>query len=138
MRTLEEYDKILAIQAVSEGITSKQEVINRLKDIFVSDVETDDNDVITNDLIHLSTVHRAKGLECENVFILCPSLMPSKLARVAWEIESEKNIVYVAWSRAKNTLNFISEQEFPPENGYSGVDEMYEELLKAKTIYSKV
>ena len=135
---MEEYDKILAIQAVSEGITSKQEVINRLKDIFVSDVETDDNDVITNDLIHLSTVHRAKGLECENVFILCPSLMPSKLARVAWEIESEKNIVYVAWSRAKNTLNFISEQEFPPENGYSGVDEMYEELLKAKTIYSKV
>ena len=135
---MEEYDKILAIQAVSEGITSKQEVIDRLKDIFVSDVETDDNDVITNDLIHLSTVHRAKGLECENVFILCPSLMPSKLARVAWEIESEKNIVYVAWSRAKNTLNFISEQEFPPENGYSGVDEMYEELLKAKTIYSKV
>lgn len=135
---MEEYDKILAIQAVSEGITSKQEVINRLKDIFVSDVETDDNDVITNDLIHLSTVHRAKGLECENVFILCPSLMPSKLARVAWEIESEKNIVYVAWSRAKNTLNFISEQEFPPENGYSGVDEMYDELIKAKTIYSKV
>ena len=135
---MEEYDKILAIQAVSEGITNKQEVINRLKDIFVSDVETDDNDVITNDLIHLSTVHRAKGLECENVFILCPSLMPSKLARVDWEIESEKNIVYVAWSRATNTLNFISEQEFPPENGYSGVDEMYDELIKAKTIYSKV
>lgn len=135
---MEEYDKILAIQAVSEGITNKQDVIDRLKDIFVSDIETDDNDVITNDLIHLSTVHRAKGLECENVFILCPSLMPSKLARADWEIESEKNIVYVAWSRAKNTLNFISEQEFPPENGYSGVDEMYDELIKAKTIYSKI
>ena len=134
---MEEYDKILAIQAVSEGITNKQEVINRLNDIFVSDIETDDNDVITNDLIHLSTVHRAKGLECDNVFILCPSLMPSKLARVEWEIESEKNIVYVAWSRAKNTLNFISEQEFPPENGYSGIDDMYNELIKLKAIYCK-
>lgn len=134
---MEEYDKILAIQAVANGETDKQQVIKTLKDIFVADVETDDNDVITSDLIHLSTVHRAKGLECENVFILCPSLMPSKLARVDWEIESEKNIVYVAWSRAKNTLNFISEQEFPPENGYSGVDEMYDELIKAKTIYSK-
>lgn len=134
---MEEYDKILAIQAVSEGITNKQEVINRLNDIFVSDIETDDNDVITNDLIHLSTVHRAKGLECNNVFILCPSLMPSKLARVEWEIESEKNIVYVAWSRAKNTLNFISEQEFPPENGYSGIDDMYNELIKLKPIYCK-
>ena len=88
-------------------------------------------------LIYLSTVHRAKGLECNNVFILCPSLMPSKLARAEWEIESEKNIVYVAWSRAKNTLNFISEQEFPPENGYSGIDEMYNTLMKIKAIYSK-
>lgn len=134
---MEEYDKILAIQAVANGETDKQQVIKTLEGIFVADVETDDNDVITGDMIHLSTVHRAKGLECENVFILCPSLMPSKLARVDWEIESEKNIVYVAWSRAKNTLNFISEQEFPPENGYSGVDEMYDELIKAKTIYSK-
>lgn len=134
---MELYDQIQSIEAVSKDYVKTEDVINILNDIFVADVETDDNDVITTDTIHLSTVHRAKGLECDNVFILCPSLMPNKLARIQWEIESEKNIVYVAWSRAKNTLNFISEKEFPPENGYSGIDEMYNELMKIKAIYSK-
>ena len=56
--------------------------------------------------------------------------MPSKLARNQWEIEAEENVIYVAWSRAKKTLNFISEKEFPPLNGYSSTDEMYN-LLKS-------
>lgn len=38
----------------------------------------------------LSTVHKAKGLESENVYILCNSSMPSKLAVHDWEKQQEK------------------------------------------------
>jgi len=39
--------------------------------------------------------------------------MPSKHATKEWEIKQEKNLRYVAVTRTKNTLNFISEKEFP-------------------------
>ena len=47
-------------------------------------------------------------------FILCPSLMPSKYARKKWEIDSENNLKYVALTRSKRTLNYISEKKFSP------------------------
>ena len=36
--------------------------------------------------ISLSTIHKAKGLEANNVYIACRSLMPSKSATQPWEI----------------------------------------------------
>lgn len=55
----------------------------------------------------LSTVHRAKGLEADRVYILNASLMPSWSARKPWEKEQEENLQYVAYTRAKKTLGFI-------------------------------
>ena len=57
----------------------------------------------------LTTVHKAKGLEADNVYILEPSLLPSKFAVKEWEIKAEQHLVYVAYTRAKKTLNFIEE-----------------------------
>jgi ATP-dependent exoDNAse (exonuclease V) beta subunit len=37
--------------------------------------------------------------------------MPSRLARKAWEIQAEENLIYVAITRAKKSLNFIKEDE---------------------------
>jgi ATP-dependent exoDNAse (exonuclease V) beta subunit len=62
--------------------------------------------------ISLSTIHKAKGLEANNVFIICPSLMPSKSAKQEWEITQEKNLIYVAYTRAKNKLAFVDENGF--------------------------
>ena len=97
-------DSIKALEALSEGINFAQELINKINVIFT------DNE---KDGICLSTIHKAKGLEADNVFILCESLMPSKHARKKWEIESEQNLIYVAITRAKKTLNYISEKMFP-------------------------
>lgn len=97
-------DSIKALEALSEGINFTQELVNKINIIF-SDNEKDG--------ICLSTIHKAKGLEADNVFILCESLMPSKHARKKWEIESEQNLIYVAITRAKKTLNYISEKMFP-------------------------
>lgn len=56
----------------------------------------------------LSTIHRAKGLEADNVFILDSWLMPSKYAKRDWQKQQETNIAYVAITRAKVTLSYIS------------------------------
>jgi DNA helicase-2/ATP-dependent DNA helicase PcrA len=55
----------------------------------------------------LSTVHRCKGMEANNVFLLDPDLIPSKYAQRGWEKEQERNIAYVAVTRAKQKLVFI-------------------------------
>lgn len=51
----------------------------------------------------LGTVHRTKGLEGERVFILSPELIPHPMAKQTWEQEQERNLAYVAATRAKYT-----------------------------------
>lgn len=58
----------------------------------------------------LATVHKAKGLEAPRVFILDPQLMPSKYARQAWQIQQERNLQYVAITRALDTLYFVESE----------------------------
>lgn len=55
----------------------------------------------------LSTIHKSKGLENSRVFIVEPDLLPSKWAKEDWEIQQERNLMYVAYSRAKDKLGFI-------------------------------
>jgi superfamily I DNA/RNA helicase len=52
-------------------------------------------------------VHRAKGLEADNVFVIKPSAMPSRHAKQEWEMMQEKNIQYVAFTRAKENLYMV-------------------------------
>lgn len=54
----------------------------------------------------LSTVHRAKGLEAPHVYILRPDLMPSKYARTEEQVQQERNIQYVAITRAQESLTY--------------------------------
>lgn len=56
----------------------------------------------------LSTIHRAKGLEAERIFLLNPDEMPLKWSnQQAWELEQEYNIKYVALTRAKHELYLV-------------------------------
>lgn len=54
----------------------------------------------------LSTVHKAKGLEADRAFLLERDLYSvfKKRARQPWQLEQEKNIEYVAVTRAKMEL----------------------------------
>lgn len=65
--------------------------------------------------ILFATIHKSKGLEAERVHIICDELMPSKYAKKDWEKEQEKNLMYVAYTRAKKSLIFNSEFEFKPK-----------------------
>jgi len=56
----------------------------------------------------LSTVHKAKGLEANRVFIIRPDLMPLPNSR-GWQAAQEKNLHYVAVTRAKYELVYDNE-----------------------------
>lgn len=61
-----------------------------------------------NPEILFSTVHRAKGLEWKNVYIIQPSLLTKRRPKDQdWQHDQAKNLEYVAYTRAKETLNFV-------------------------------
>lgn len=97
-------DSIKAIEILSEGLKTAEDVITRIDEIFPSRSKKGG--------ISLSTVHKAKGLEADNVYIICESLMPSQSAKKEWEIKQEYNLMYVAYTRAKNKLGFVDESDF--------------------------
>lgn len=62
--------------------------------------------------VTLATVHKAKGLEWPRVFILdAGEWMPGPWARRGWELEQERNIQYVAATRAGRELRYVSSHE---------------------------
>ena len=58
--------------------------------------------------ISLSTGHRAKGFEWENVYILDRHLIPSKYATSKEHLDQESNLLYVLCTRARVNLTFIA------------------------------
>lgn len=61
-----------------------------------------------NEGITLSTVHRAKGLEAQRVFILQPHKLPLRYPKQSAEqLEQEFNLKYVALTRSKQYLAFV-------------------------------
>jgi len=101
---LEKYDTMTTLATIAERCRTKEELILKINEIF-SENESG---------VCLSTVHKAKGLEADNVYILCRSTMPSKMAKHAWQIQQENNIIYVAYTRPKQKLGFVSEKEIKP------------------------
>jgi ssDNA-binding Zn-finger/Zn-ribbon topoisomerase 1 len=90
-------DKVDTIIALSEGVNSIDELINRINNIFSDDSEG----------VVFSSVHRAKGLEAQRVYILKHELMPHPMAKKEWERKQEQNIRFVAYTRSLNELIFV-------------------------------
>lgn len=103
-RIMELYDCINALHILSDGINTRDELVERVDSIFKEDSSG----------ICLSTIHKAKGLENDRVIILCNSALPSKLAKKDWEKVQEVNLQYVAYTRAKTMLGFFSEDLIRP------------------------
>lgn len=91
-------DKRDCVLAFCEGVTTVQEIRDTIKRLF------DDN---TSGGVLLSSVHRAKGLEADRVFILRPELMPHPMAKSQWAQEQEQHLRYVAITRAIRTLVWV-------------------------------
>ncbi|WP_430408788.1 UvrD-helicase domain-containing protein [Kordia sp.] len=67
------------------------------------------------DSVILSSIHKAKGLEANRVFILEYNNLPRKIeGMLDWQIYQEKCLKYVAITRAKNTLFLV--EPLPEKN----------------------
>lgn len=99
-------DQAETIRVITDGATGVREVEARIDALF-SDDGLGDANVIT-----CSSVHRAKGLEAEKVYILTETLYPGRGAKMLKDkkpqtpaqLREEANIEYVAITRAKKTL----------------------------------
>jgi len=79
-------------------------LIRRIESLFASDEDNDDSKLVT-----LCSAHKSKGLEWSTVYLLdSDALMPSKYARKDWQKVQEQNLIYVAYTRAKASLRFIT------------------------------
>lgn len=90
-------DKLDTVVAIGEDVTTVEELVRKIEDLFSDQIEG----------VVCSSVHRAKGLEASRVFIVRSDLMPHPMAQKPWEQIQEKNIQYVAFTRAQEELIFV-------------------------------
>jgi len=84
------------------GHTTVDQLQAMIRDVF------DDKVVDRRDMVTLCSEHRSKGLEWDRVHILgLEELQPGR-ARHQWQHEQEINLMYVAVTRAKQTLHIVS------------------------------
>lgn len=81
-----------------DSLTTVETMINDLQNIFSS----------KEGAIMLCTIHKSKGLQADTVYILNENLIPSKFAKTPEQLKQEKNLQYVARTRAKEKLYFLN------------------------------
>ena len=104
------------LEAIASGFAGLAE--------FLTDLALDPPDVTSDragmplkdeDYLILSTIHSAKGQEWGHVYVLncVDGCIPSDLATgETEEIEEERRLLYVAMTRAKDTLHLLTPQRF--------------------------
>lgn len=96
-------DKVSAILTLAESLEEGNRTVEAL--IAVIRRLFDEKGTGTT----LATIHKAKGLEAFAVYWLNSSMCPSPFARQPWQQEQERNLCYVATTRAKSYLGLIEE-----------------------------
>ncbi|HRF95707.1 MAG TPA: 3'-5' exonuclease, partial [Aggregatilineales bacterium] len=92
------------------NMSSIEGLTNKIKDLL-GDSKPKDGMVI------FCTVHKSKGLEADRVFILAPDKLPLMLKDMSPEqLQQEYNLLYVAETRAKNTLVIVTNPKFLKDN----------------------
>lgn len=92
-------DRAAAVLALSEGVSGISELKARLESIF--------SELSANRCVVFSSVHKAKGLEWDRVFILHKTLREHS--------DEENNIRYVAITRARSVLVWVGEAAAPSD-----------------------
>lgn len=92
------FEKVEVILLILAKVEGPKQLIPKIKEIFHESKEG----------IKLMTVHKSKGTENNRIFLLDryngDRLMPSKYAQSGWQIIQERNLIFVAYTRSKNSL----------------------------------
>lgn len=92
-------DQVATIHVFMEMADSILNLITAIQKMF--------SDEGSDRVVTLCTVHKSKGLEADRVFVLNRDRMPSKWATKEWQQKQERNLIYVACTRAKKHLQFV-------------------------------
>ena len=106
LENLEEFKSITKSFEDKYGVVSLSEFLDEIS--LVSDVEEHKNNT---EVVTLMTVHSAKGLEFDNVFIVGmeEGIFPHNMSLASpSEIEEERRLCYVAITRAKKSLTLVN------------------------------
>ncbi len=88
------------------GKTTSTDLRHLILDMFSDSV----SGKVRKDILTLSSIHKSKGLEWNNVYVLgFNQFMPSPYATMDWMIEQESNLRYVSITRAKNKLTYVED-----------------------------
>lgn len=95
-------DTASAIVAAYSGLKIKCSTLEQFKDALLALFDD------SRASIWLSTIHKAKGLEADKVFIIKPQFLPLVWkGQLSWQFGQEKNLEYVAYTRSKSELYFV-------------------------------
>ncbi|WP_174021764.1 ATP-dependent helicase [Agrobacterium fabrum] len=107
---------LLQLEQIAGGYSSRERFLTELT-LDPPDATSDQAGVplLDEDYLSLSTIHSAKGQEWRAVFILnvVDGCIPSDLGvGTTQELEEERRLLYVAMTRAKDSLALITPQRF--------------------------
>ena len=107
---------LLQLEQIAAGYPSRSRFLTDLT-LDPPDATSDQAGVplLDEDYLILSTIHSAKGQEWKSVFVLnvVDGCMPSDLGTgTTAEIEEERRLLYVAVTRARDTLHLITPHRF--------------------------
>jgi len=106
-RKWENLEELLAwmarLQEQEDGPENLAELLNRLSVIHILERDDEDED---RDVLRLSTLHGAKGLEFSRVFLVGieEELLPHRNSESPAQIEEERRLFYVGVTRARHKL----------------------------------
>lgn len=105
LENLEEFKSITKNFEDRYGIISLEEFLDEIS--LVSDMTENKNE---KNVVTLMTVHSAKGLEFDNVFVigLEENIFPHSMCISSEEIEEERRLCYVAFTRARQSLTILN------------------------------
>jgi DNA helicase-2/ATP-dependent DNA helicase PcrA len=107
---------LLQLEQIAAGYVSRESFLTELT-LDPPDATSDESGppLRDEDYLVLSTIHSAKGQEWKSVFLLnaVDGCMPSDLGVGSLEeIEEERRLLYVAMTRAKDSLHLVMPQRF--------------------------
>jgi DNA helicase-2/ATP-dependent DNA helicase PcrA len=107
---------LVQLEQIAAGYPSRERFLTELT-LDPPDATSDQAGVphLDEDYLILSTIHSAKGQEWKSVFVLnvVDGCIPSDLgAGTTAEIEEERRLLYVAMTRAKNSLHLVVPHRF--------------------------
>lgn len=92
-------DRFNCLMVFTKGVEQVSDVLAKIDKVFT--------DTKNSPGIRCSSIHKAKGMEAPNVFLLQPAFEKPRPTKTAWERKENENLMYVAITRAIERFYYV-------------------------------